>query len=45
MLGADALCRSVSGSVDLRPGVVMALLGGPFFLALMIRQARARIPS
>ena len=27
------------------PGVVMALLGGPFFLALMIRQARARIPS
>jgi len=38
---ADALCRAVAGMVDLRPGVVTALLGGPFFLALLARDLRA----
>jgi iron complex transport system permease protein len=37
---ADALCRAVAGSIDLRPGVVTALLGGPFFLWLLARDLR-----
>lgn len=35
---ADALCRAVAGSMDLRPGVVTAMLGGPFFLWLLVRE-------
>jgi iron complex transport system permease protein len=38
---ADALCRAVAGTIDLRPGVVTALLGGPFFLWLLIRDRGA----
>lgn len=38
---ADALCRAVAGSMDLRPGVVTAMLGGPFFLYLLVRHQRA----
>lgn len=41
LLAADALCRAVAGSMDLRPGVVTALLGGPFFLWLLVRDRRA----
>ncbi|MCZ7684618.1 MAG: iron ABC transporter permease [Sandaracinaceae bacterium] len=41
LLAADALCRAVAGSMDLRPGVVTAILGGPFFLWLLLRDRRA----
>lgn len=41
LLAADALCRAVAGSVDLRPGVVTAVLGGPFFLWLLVRDRGA----
>lgn len=37
LLAADALCRGVAGGIDLRPGVVTAMLGGPFFLWLLVR--------
>jgi iron complex transport system permease protein len=37
---ADALCRAVAGAIDLRPGVVTALVGGPFFLWLLVRDRR-----
>jgi iron complex transport system permease protein len=38
---ADALCRAVASSMDLRPGVVTAMLGGPFFLWLLVRDRGA----
>lgn len=38
---ADALCRAVATNMDLRPGVVTALLGGPFFLWLLVRDRAA----
>lgn len=38
LVAADALCRAVAGSLDLRPGVVTAMVGGPFFLWLLVRQ-------
>ncbi|WP_075097520.1 FecCD family ABC transporter permease [Sandaracinus amylolyticus] len=41
LVAADALCRAVAGSVDLRPGVVTAILGGPFFLWLLVRDRAA----
>ncbi len=41
LLAADALCRAVADSMDLRPGVVTAILGGPFFLWLLVRDRRA----
>lgn len=41
LVAADALCRVVAGSVDLRPGVVTAVIGGPFFLWLLVRERAA----
>ena len=38
---ADLLCRTAPGSGDLRIGVVTALVGGPFFLLLLVRSRRA----
>jgi iron complex transport system permease protein len=37
VLLADALVRLAPGGSELRLGVAMALIGGPFFLALLIR--------
>jgi iron complex transport system permease protein len=36
VLGADVLARVYWPGVDLRPGVVMSLLGAPFFLVLLV---------
>lgn len=37
LLGADVLQRLVLGDAPLQPGVVMSLVGGPFFLFLLVR--------
>jgi iron complex transport system permease protein len=37
-LAADSLCRLAPGSGEVRLGVVMALIGAPFFLALLFRE-------
>lgn len=37
-LGADSLCRLAPGAGEVRLGVVMALIGAPFFLALLVRE-------
>lgn len=34
---ADTVSRALSGSLDLRPGVLTSLIGGPFFVALVLR--------
>jgi len=45
LLGADFLQRALLGtSAQLQPGVVMSLLGGPFFLFLLVKN-RARIQA
>ena len=44
VLGADVLQRALLPSVDLRPGVVMSLLGAPFFLWLLV-QRRGEVRS
>jgi iron complex transport system permease protein len=42
VLAADSLVRLVPGAGEVRLGVAMALLGAPFFLALLLRgEARA----
>ena len=38
VLGADSLCRLAPGASEVRLGVAMALIGAPFFLALLLRQ-------
>jgi iron complex transport system permease protein len=43
VLVADSLVRLVPGAQELKLGIAMALLGAPFFLALMWRE-RARLP-
>jgi len=40
LLGTDVLQRLVLGEGALQPGVMMSLLGGPFFLALLVRHRR-----
>jgi iron complex transport system permease protein len=40
LLGADVLQRVVLGDGVLQPGVMMSLVGGPFFLFLLLRQRR-----
>ncbi|QNQ07865.1 FecCD family ABC transporter permease [Sphingomonas alpina] len=40
VLIADSLCRLIPGAGELRLGVAMALIGGPFFLALLFRGRR-----
>jgi iron complex transport system permease protein len=42
VLGADGLQRACLPDVDLRPGVLMSLLGAPFFLSLLAR-SRAEV--
>jgi iron complex transport system permease protein len=37
----DTLARSLSASTEIPVGIITALLGGPFFLWLLFRQARA----
>lgn len=37
-LVADSLCRLAPGAGEVRLGVVMALIGAPFFLALLLRE-------
>lgn len=38
VLAADGLQRAFLPGVDLRPGVLMSLLGAPFFLSLLVRK-------
>lgn len=40
LLGADLLQRALLGEGVLQPGVMMSLVGGPFFLFLLLRQRR-----
>ncbi len=40
LLGTDLAQRAVLGAAALQPGVVMSLIGGPFFLFLLIRHRR-----
>ncbi|MDA1264415.1 MAG: iron ABC transporter permease [Planctomycetota bacterium] len=40
LLGSDVFQRWVFGREKFRPGVVMSLLGGPFFLGLLIARRR-----
>jgi iron complex transport system permease protein len=41
VLVADALCRLIPGAGELRLGVAMALIGAPFFFALLLRYRRS----
>jgi iron complex transport system permease protein len=41
VLTADSLCRLAPGASEVRLGVAMALIGAPFFLALLLKQRRA----
>ncbi|CAN5389041.1 iron ABC transporter permease [soil metagenome] len=41
VLAADNLCRLAPGAGEVRLGVAMALIGAPFFLALLLRYRRA----
>ncbi|MEZ6017897.1 MAG: iron ABC transporter permease [Planctomycetota bacterium] len=38
LLGADLVNHSLLGARALRPGVMLSLIGGPFFLALVLRR-------
>ena len=40
VLAADALCRVLPLQSELRLGIALSLLGGPFFLALLLRLRR-----
>jgi iron complex transport system permease protein len=40
LLGADLLQRALLGEGALQPGVMMSLVGGPFFLFLLLRSRR-----
>ena len=41
LLGADLLQRLLFSGTNLQPGVLMSVIGGPFFLFLLIRNRRA----
>ena len=41
VLGSDLAQRLALGADHLPPGVVMSLLGGPFFLYLLLRNRRS----
>lgn len=41
LLGADLLQRVLFSGTNLQPGVLMSVIGGPFFLFLLIRNRRA----
>jgi ABC-type Fe3+-siderophore transport system permease subunit len=40
LLAADLLQRMILGSAYLGPGVLMSLVGGPFFLFLLVRSRK-----
>jgi iron complex transport system permease protein len=40
LLGTDLLQRWLLGDGSLQPGVMMSLLGGPFFMLLLVKQRR-----
>ena len=40
LLGTDLLQRAVFGDGALQPGVAMSLVGGPFFVLLLVRQRK-----
>ncbi len=40
LVGVDLLQRTLLGSAALQPGVTMSLIGGPFFLALLLLSRR-----
>jgi iron complex transport system permease protein len=40
LLGTDLLQRALLGDGALQPGVMMSLVGGPFFLLLLVRHRR-----
>ncbi|QDV09339.1 Hemin transport system permease protein HmuU [Planctomycetes bacterium Poly30] len=40
LLGAETLNVSLLGGQALRPGIVLSLIGGPFFLVLLLRRSR-----
>jgi iron complex transport system permease protein len=40
LIGCDAVARTVLAPLELPVGIVTALLGGPFFLSLLVRSAR-----
>ena len=40
LLAADILVRSLTLQAELKIGVLTALIGGPFFLLLILRQRR-----
>ena len=40
LLGADLLNARLLRDLQLQPGVLMSLIGGPFFLVLLVRQRR-----
>ena len=44
LLLADALLRLVSPWIDIRIGVLTAILGAPFFVALVVRMRRELAP-
>ncbi len=43
LLACDWLGRSLFGEHTLRPGVVMSLIGGPFFLVLLVRRRKSLV--
>ncbi len=43
LLGTDYCQRAYFDDLDLAPGVVMSLLGGPFFLSLLLRHRRSAV--
>ncbi len=45
LLLADTVSRTVAAPAELPAGVVTALLGGPFFLVLLVRHARGHAPG
>jgi iron complex transport system permease protein len=40
LLGAELLQRALLGGSAMQPGVLMSLVGGPFFMALLLRRRR-----
>ncbi len=45
LIGADIVARSVAAPAEIPIGIITAILGGPFFLWLLVRFHRARLPG
>jgi iron complex transport system permease protein len=39
LIGCDVIARTIMAPLDLPVGVITALIGGPFFLWLLVRKA------